>query len=90
MWRVSRGQLLDYREWDEQFVLYNNLSGDTHLLGPDAIEILLRLKDRGIGTDALVAALCSAWPDDDAQQLAHDVATLLHQLKGLHLIEQVA
>ena len=87
MWRVKPGQMLEYREWDDEFVLYNNLSGDTHLLGPAAIEILLLLREQSASATALAAALSGAEPDHDEAPLAHEVGTLLAELARLHLIE---
>ena len=42
-WRLVPGQLLRARQWDDEFVVYNDLSGDTHLLDAAAMDILLRI-----------------------------------------------
>jgi len=82
MWRVSPGQSLRHHSWDnEQFVLYNDLSGDTHLLDAAAIEILTLLQAAPATTAGLAQTLGLA--RDDATQLA----TLLDELAALDLIE---
>ncbi|MFL6673684.1 MAG: HPr-rel-A system PqqD family peptide chaperone [Massilia sp.] len=82
MWRLIPGQLLDYRCWDDEFVLYNNLSGDTHLLGAAAIAILSELKQGPASAASLGTALGAA---SDADAVA--LASLLAQLRALHLVE---
>eukprot|EP01032_Pedospumella_encystans_P028839 gene28839-32571_t len=58
MWRLMPGQRLRSRSWDgEEFVLYNNLSGDTHLLDAASIEVLNALQRGAAGTAGLAAAL---------------------------------
>lgn len=58
MWRLMPGQRLRSRSWDgEEFVLYNNLSGDTHLLDAAAIEVLNALRRGAADSAALAAAL---------------------------------
>ena len=43
-WRLVPGQLLRTRQWDDEFVVYNDLSGDTHLIDAAAMAILLALQ----------------------------------------------
>jgi PqqD family protein of HPr-rel-A system len=88
MWRVIPGQLLDYRSWDDdEFVLYNNLSGDTHLLGAAAIAILLTLKQAPATPEALAQSLRAAFEPDTQAELEQQVSGLLADLKRLHLVE---
>jgi PqqD family protein of HPr-rel-A system len=84
MWRVAPGQLLEHRGWDHQFVIYNTLSGDTHLIGADAMDILLQLQQGSASQPALVAALA-----DGAEDAAAVVAELLAELQSLALVEQI-
>lgn len=75
LWRLMPGQLLVHRGWQDEYVLFNNLSGDTHLLGEDAIALLLDLRDEPIGSAELAAG--------DAAGLRE----LLDSLVGLGLVE---
>lgn len=85
-WRLSAGQRLRRRQWDGECVLYNDLSGDTHLIGPDALELLLALQGRPLDTDGLARALGAAGlADGDADE----VASLLDELERLALVEVV-
>jgi PqqD family protein of HPr-rel-A system len=84
-WRLRPGQALRHRQWDDEYVLYNDLSGDTHLLGGAAIEILLALA-RGPATDAALAALVEGEFDIDPADAAAETGELLALLQRLSLI----
>jgi PqqD family protein of HPr-rel-A system len=88
-WCLRPGQHLAYRQWDGECVLYNDLSGDTHLLGDGAIELLLALR-RGPATHRALAAVLQAEFDIDAEALAHETDTLLEDLQHLYLVEALA
>lgn len=90
MWRVIPGQELHYREWEDEFVLYNNLSGDTHLLGFGAIHILLTLKQSDADDNALIESMCECLDADRDEEIESQVNSLLRDLGVLALIERVA
>ncbi len=71
-WRLVPGQALLHRGWDDAWVLYNDLSGDTHLLSGDAMDLLLALRDGDV---------------DPAELAAPELADLLASLRQLELIE---
>ena len=85
-WRLCPGQQLRRRQWDGECVLYNDLSGDTHLIGPDALELLLALQAGPADSDDLGQRLLAAGmaADDDAE-----LATMLDDLERLALVEAV-
>ena len=85
-WRLSPGQQLRRRQWDGECVLYNDLSGDTHLLGADALELLLALRAGPADTGDLGRRLLAAGLD--AGEPA-EVAALLEDLERLALVEAV-
>ncbi|WEF31790.1 HPr-rel-A system PqqD family peptide chaperone [Pseudoduganella chitinolytica] len=71
-WRIVPGQTLLHRGWDDACVLYNDLSGDTHLLTGEAMQLLLALRDGDVDPEELAAP---------------ELATVLDTLAGLDLIE---
>lgn len=86
MWRLMPGLALRYRTWDnESYVLYNNLSGDTHLTDAAAIEVLERLHLAPATLPALAAALQLGESSDNLEQLTE----LLAELHGQALAEFV-
>lgn len=85
-WRLIRGQSLAYRSWDDETVLYNDLSGATHLLGPAALCVLEALRPGPAATAALASRLHAEFDIDD-EALEDEVAALLGELSRLSLIE---
>ncbi|KFI05130.1 HPr-rel-A system PqqD family peptide chaperone [Massilia sp. BSC265] len=80
------GQSLAYRCWDDEAVLYNDLSGATHLLGPAALCVLEALRPGPAAATALAARLHEEFDIDD-EALKGELATLLGELSRLSLIE---
>lgn len=84
------------REWDGEVVLFNDLSGSTHLLSWTAVWLLERLAaapattaELAAALDAELAAQTLADGDDPADTVtdpAH-LATLLAELCSLQLVE---
>lgn len=83
-WRLAPGQLLQHRAWDE-VVLYNNLSGDTHLLSLDSLDTLLALQAAPLAEADLIAVLAGDEPADAA--FADAVRAVLAELQKLTLVE---
>jgi PqqD family protein of HPr-rel-A system len=88
IWRLATGQALHHREWQGDYVLYNDISGDTHLLDQTAMEVLLTLRDAPTAQAVLLDLLdqlgVAPAPDDD-----DEAASLLNQLQALALIEVI-
>jgi PqqD family protein of HPr-rel-A system len=87
LWRLLDGQLLRYRCWDDEAVLYNDLSGATHLLGPAALCVLEALRSGPVCTAALSAGLLDAFDIDDGA-FGQELEVLLGELSQLSLIER--
>lgn len=90
-WRLAPGQRLQYRCWDGECVLYNDLSGDTHVLGEFAIALLEELR-RAARPAAQLAALFDLDLDLDsaAPPVSPDcelVNAVLADLAALYLVE---
>lgn len=82
MWKLIEGQTLEHRGWDGEFVVYNDLSGDTHLFGVDAMHLLLHLRTGPADEDGLATALGIDAGDMQALSLT------LSELQDLSLIER--
>jgi len=88
MWRVISEHALHFCSWDDEFIVYNSLSGDTHLLGSTAANVLLKLQQ--IPSDAItlaesLAPMLQAKMDDE---LVFQIDHLLAELNTLALIER--
>lgn len=86
MWQLVPCQSLRHRGWEDEFVVYNDLSGDTHLLGADAMDLLRLLKGAPRQEqdlhDALFLRSAEAASDNRA------LRDLLLQLSAIFLIEE--
>jgi len=67
-WCIVPGQLLRSRSWDGQSVLYNEVSGATHLLDEETLALLHALRDGGLTAEE--------WDDPALQQTLADLAKL--------------
>jgi PqqD family protein of HPr-rel-A system len=81
IWRLAPGQRLMHRCHEGECVLFNDLSGDTHLLGEAAVELLQVLRD----TPQRAGDIAGADPDALAA-----LDELLADLAALYLVETVA
>jgi PqqD family protein of HPr-rel-A system len=90
MWRLIAGQHLRCHSWGAESVLYNDLTGDTHLLGEDAIFLLHALQAAPHSEARLAAALCGAGAADADADAAAETAALLASLCTLSLVERIA
>lgn len=70
-WRIAPGQTLRHHSWGQEAVLYNDLSGDTHLLTVEAISLLVALRDNDVS---------------DAEIDDPELAPLLRHLAELYLL----
>lgn len=86
MWNLRYGQSLRYRYWDEEAVLYNDLSGATHLLGPAALCVLEALRSGPASAESLASTLLNEFEVDDGA-LDGELEVLLRELSQLSLIE---
>ena len=82
IWRLAPGQRLQYRCWDGECVLYNDLSGDTHLLDEFALALLEQLRSGPQAAAQLAAAF-----ELDAQDEAPMLQTVQDDLSALFLVE---
>ena len=89
-WRITPGQALRHREWRGEVVLYNDLSGDTHLLDESALHLLHTLQDGPASERALAESMRLAFEADDGEVDDASVAQLLATLAALALIETAA
>lgn len=103
-WQVAVGQRLNRREWDGEAVLFNDLSGATHLLSSTAVWLLERLAEAPDAIPGLAAALKSALAaeiaedrdngvnsarGDEAGETSVDHAQLAALLADLHALDLI-
>lgn len=86
MWRLVPGQSLNCREWDGEVVLYNDISGSTHLLEGAALDVLQALRDGPLDATGLATRLLDYLDADDGD-LVPLIDDMLAALARLDLVE---
>ncbi|WP_426101810.1 HPr-rel-A system PqqD family peptide chaperone [Massilia sp. TSP1-1-2] len=90
MWQLRPGQTLRARRFGDETVLFNDLSGDTHLLGDSAMHLLglLQTAPRSQQQEQLLDALCDVLGCARGPAVDADAGAVLAQLAALSLIER--
>jgi PqqD family protein of HPr-rel-A system len=89
-WRLTPSQAVSYCSWDDdEWVFYNNLSGDTHLLGSVAAQVLLELRQSSLNALHLTEALAKRLQAENVtdKEFSFQIDHLLNELNTLGLIE---
>lgn len=87
-WRLISDQALQFRSWDDEFIIYNSLSGDTHLLGSAAAHILLKLQQAPSNATALTESLAPLLHAEMDDEFVSQIEHILADLDKLALIER--
>ncbi|MES2018678.1 MAG: HPr-rel-A system PqqD family peptide chaperone [Pseudomonadota bacterium] len=87
MWRIAPGQALRFRQFGDECVLFNDLSGDTHLLGDSAMHLLSVLQHGPAERGALLASLAQALDCTVDAALEQETDALLASLASYYLIQ---
>lgn len=89
-WKVTGGGQLQWRFWQGDYVVFNPLSGNTHLLDIVAGKVLMAVLADQVATDVLSEQISTFLEvEPDAKLLAH-VTSVLEKLDELGLIEPAA
>ena len=90
-WQLIRADALRVREWDDAGVIYDAVSGNTHLIDALGLELLDLLRQRPWELGELVAELRDTLPEDlDAQAVPKLLSAKLEQLARLDLVATMA
>ena len=88
-WRVLSEFSLHWQSWDDEFVVYNSGSGDTHLLDPVAAEALQNLEQESADLSELVARVAASLEIEPDTDFAAYLEQLLSDLYKLGLIARI-
>lgn len=88
-WKILEENCLHWEKWGEQYALYDDLSGETHLLPDFSARLLQELSVTPRTADVLARTLCEGTDEClDPEFVAH-VSQLLVQLQAAGLTEKV-
>jgi len=86
-WRVLRAEELYWRRWDEQYVVYDSGSGQTHVLDPAAALLIQLLGERSFEAFELSEKMASLLHVDADAEFQERLQQTLSKLEELSLIE---
>lgn len=67
-WQVVAESAFLFHSWGDECVVYNGATGDTHLLGLAAVQVMLKLQQTpadAVGLAEWVAPMLQTEPDDE-------------------------
>ena len=89
VWKFCAGAELLIRQWDddELCVVYQPLSGDTHLIDLLSMEILhlVKLRDRTVGD--LLAEICPDLTDEPLVEASQQLVAALDKLRQMGFVD---
>jgi PqqD family protein of HPr-rel-A system len=89
IWKVPSKFQLHWRSWDDEFVVYNNGSGDTHLLDPLAAQALQGLVREQASLSELTVKVANSLEIEPDSELSAYLERLLSDFYKLGLIERI-
>ena len=88
-WQVISDQALYFHSWNNEYVVYNSLSGDTHLLNLTTGQLLLELQQTPTDTITLTNLVGSKdQTEPNTQQHKLEIENILEELSRLNLIKK--
>lgn len=88
LWHCTAADQFLWAHWDEESLLFDCRSGQTHSLTPLAAEIIFLLEKKRLSADTIAGQLTQMFGDSDKLATDVEIAELLKQFDALGLIEE--
>lgn len=88
-WKVNPAFPLQWQVWDDEFVVYNTGSGDTHLLDTLAAEVLQSLEIESADLPELIDRVAASLRIEPDSKFSDYLEQLLYDFHKLGLIQRV-
>jgi PqqD family protein of HPr-rel-A system len=88
-WRALEDNALRFQSWNDEVVVYNTLSGDTHILDKPAVQILQALQRTPSDVLSLAQLLAATWQCETSDDLLREIEMVLSDMHTLSLVERV-
>lgn len=76
-----------FKHWDDECVVYNNLSGETHLLEQNSAELLSSITEEPRQYQTLLHSLETTFNESSPKDLTNYLDQVLEHFQALGLIE---
>ena len=87
IWRVSSGNDIAIRYWDGDFVVFNSLSGETHLLDIVSGKVLSRIMEGPASPFEIQSEIADFLDVENQQDLTNAIEEILNRLEDAGLVE---
>jgi len=87
LWQISEGSRLSWKLWDDEYVVFDHGSGNTHFLDLFSGEILRELEAGSADAEELARRLASDLDAAPEQDLAARIQDTLARLERAGLVE---
>jgi len=89
-WTIRQGGQLEWRSWgDDEYLVFDAASGDTHLVNLVTAELLRLLEASALDEQELCVMLAESIQVEDDARLRSSIADLLGYLDRVGLVEPV-
>ena len=86
VWRVPEGAHYLWQEWNDEFIVFNNLSSHSHLLDAFSAQVLKALEPHPRDIESLARGLGERF-DLETENLESRVALIVERFDALGLVE---
>jgi len=86
-WRTRLNSEEQLRQMGEEYVVYDAVSGSTHLLGAAAGQILLHLEFTPMDVHNLMIVLGAEWQQTPESDVEQGIEAVLKELQSMDLVE---
>lgn len=87
VWQVRRPDRLHWACWDSEFSLFDEQTGETHLINALPAEVIRELEQGPLGLPALSARLAQLCDIEDTPEWRMRISGVLGLLKSLELLD---
>jgi len=87
-WRAAGGNSLHLKFWDGELVVYNELSGDLHILDDSAAHILQALQQAPADVLSLAQRFAKEWQCEPSDDLLQEIEMTVSDMHALALVER--
>ena len=88
-WQAIASPAINIRCWGDECVIYHTASGNTHLLGSTAAQILRNLQTAPADVPAMAQSIAGHLQIEVDQDLLQQVEDIVAELDALALIKQI-
>ncbi len=89
-WHVPDDNQILLEEWNDEAVVYNSNSGETHQLSRLSVDVLKLIQTQPVSFDALIKSIRILYQVEDNYDLVRQLEELILQFDTLGLIEPLA